>query len=83
MHPFKVEKLSQAFRRHDHTGLDKLYELWDEDTENSRNRAYLAGASEHQESLKKLMETDRLQFHDRSDRGWTPPPKGYAEKIDE
>ncbi|MBT3025727.1 MAG: hypothetical protein KME48_00995 [Candidatus Thiodiazotropha sp. (ex Ctena orbiculata)] len=45
--------------------------------------AFLAKASEHGESLKKLMETDRAQFHDRSDRDWTPPPKGYAEKIEE
>ncbi|MES9851072.1 MAG: monovalent cation:proton antiporter-2 (CPA2) family protein [Candidatus Thiodiazotropha sp. L084R] len=83
MHPFKVEKLSQAFRQHDHTGVDKLYELWDEETDIGRNRAYLAGASDHSESLKKLMETDRVQFHDRSDRGWTPPPKGYAEHFEE
>ena len=83
LHPFKVEKLSQVFRRHDHTGVDKLYELCDEDTDIGRNRAYLAGASDHGESLKKLMETDRVQFHDRSDRGWTPPPKGYAENSEE
>ncbi|MES9993834.1 MAG: monovalent cation:proton antiporter-2 (CPA2) family protein [Candidatus Thiodiazotropha sp.] len=83
MHPFKVEKLSQAFRRHDQAGVDKLYEFWDVDTDIGRNRAYLAGASEHRESLKKLMETDRVQLHDRTDRGWTPPPKGYAEKIEE
>ena len=81
MHPFKVEKMSQAFRRHDFAGLDSLYELWDENTEMSSNKAYLARAREHGATLKDLMEADRLQLHDRSERGWTPPPEHYAEKL--
>ncbi len=83
MHPFKVEKMSQAFRRHDQAGLDSLYDLWDENSDIASNRALLAGAKEHGETLKETMETDRLQFHDRTERGWTPPPKGYADKFDE
>ena len=82
MHPFKVEKMSQSFRQHDQAGLDSLYELWDEDTENASNKAFLARAKEHSATLTDLMEGDRLQLHDRSERGWTPPPKGYAEKFD-
>jgi len=81
MHPFKVHKMSQAFRRHDQAGLDSLYELWDVDTAMSSNKAYLARAREHRATLKDLMEADRLQLHDRSERGWTPPPKHYAEKL--
>ncbi len=83
LHPFKVEKMSQAFRKHDETGLDSLYELWDENTEMASNKAFLARAREHGATLKDMMEADRLQLHDRSERGWTPPPKGYAEHIDE
>jgi hypothetical protein len=30
-----------------------------------------------------MMESDRMQLHDRSERGWTPPPKNYADKFDE
>ena len=40
-------------------------------------------AREHGETLKDMMEADRLQLHDRTERGWTPPPKDYAEKFDE
>ncbi len=83
IHPFKVEKMSRSFRKHDQTGIDMLYELWDEDIELSSNKAFLASAIEHGKTLKDMMESDRLQLHDRSERGWTPPPKGYAEKIDE
>ena len=69
MHPFKMEKMSQTFRKHDQTGLDNLYELWDENTATSSNKAYLASAKEHSATLKALMEDDRMQLHDRSERG--------------
>jgi len=42
VHPFKVEKMARAFRRHNQAGLDQLYELWDENPDISRNRAFLA-----------------------------------------
>ncbi len=38
MHPFKVEKMARAFRRHDQAGLDQLYELWDENPDIARTR---------------------------------------------
>jgi voltage-gated potassium channel Kch len=83
LHPFKVEKMSQAFRKHDEAGLDSLYELWDENTEMASNKAFLAGAREHSSTLKDMIEADRLQLHDRSERGWTPPPRGYTKDLDE
>ncbi len=82
MHPFKVEKMAHAFRRHDRAGLDQLYELWDENPDIARNRAFLARAREHRETLKEMIEADRLQLHDRTERGWTPPPKGYIKDLD-
>ena len=82
LHPFKVEKMSQAFRRHDEAGLDSLYELWDENTEMAGNKAFLARAREHGETLREMMEADRLQLHDRSERGWTPPPRGYTRDME-
>ncbi|MCB1777712.1 MAG: cation:proton antiporter, partial [Candidatus Competibacteraceae bacterium] len=82
LHPFKVEKMSQAFRKHDEAGLNNLYELWDENTEMASNKAFLARAREHGETLRGMMEADRLQLHDRSERGWTPPPKGYTKHME-
>ncbi len=80
-HPFKVEKMTRAFRRHEAEGLDQLYELWDEDLETSRNHALMAGVRARTESLPDALFADRLQLHDRSERGWTPPPKGYDQAI--
>lgn len=81
VHPFRVHKMAQAFRRHDREGLDKLYELWDENPDISRNKAFLTQAKEHRETLKHLIDQDRLQLHDRTERGWTPPPKGYTKDL--
>ncbi len=81
-HPFKVEKMARAFRRHDGAGLDQLYALWDENPDIARNRAFLARAREHGERLKEMMEADRLQLHDRTERSWTPPPKDYTSDLD-
>lgn len=81
VHPFKVEKMVRAFRRHDASGLDQLYGLWDENPDIARNRALLARARQHRETLAEMMESDRLQLHDRTERGWTPPPKGYTQDI--
>lgn len=81
IHPFKVEKMARAFRRHDQTGLNQLYDLWDENPDIARNRAFLARAREHSDTLKDMMEADRLQLHDRTERGWTPPPKEYTKDL--
>ncbi len=82
MHPFKIEKMARAFRRHDQAGLEQLYDLWDENPDIAQNRAYLARAKEHSQTLKGMMEADRLQLHDRTERGWTPPPKGYTRELE-
>ena len=83
VHPFKVEKMARAFRRHDEAGLEQLYEVWDENPDVAKNKAYLARAREHAETLKETMESDRMEFHDRTERGWTPPPKGYTKEFEE
>lgn len=68
VHPFKVEKMARAFRQHDEAGLDQLYDLWDENPDIARNRAFIARAKEHGEMLKEMMTSDRLQIHDCTDR---------------
>ena len=83
MHPFRVEKMLNAFRQHDLSGLEQLYEVWDKDSELAKNRSYLARAREHGDTLRDLLEKDRYQLHDRSDRGWTPPPKGFTHQLKE
>ena len=81
MHPFRVHKMSQAFREHDEAGIEQRYELWDENPDMASNKAFMARAREHGERLQELMESDRIEFHDRSERGWTPPPRHYTDDF--
>ena len=82
-HPFKVEKMARAFRNHDDDGVEKLYDLWDEDLDLSANRAFIDGIREHADSLQEQISADRMQLHDRTERGWTPPPKDFGKESKE
>lgn len=83
LHPFKVERMARSFRQHDEEGLIQLYELWNEEPDLSRNKAFIARAKEHRGSLRQTLESDRQDLHDRSERGWTPPPQLNNEDIPE
>jgi len=74
-HPFKAEKMMRAFRSHDEEGLEQLYELWDEDVELSTNHALLELVRARTQSEQSVMARDRADLHDRTERGWTPPPR--------
>lgn len=82
VHPFKSEKMINRFKKHNEAGLEELYHLWDENTETAKNKAFLAGAKEHSETLQSMIQQDRSDLHDRTERGWTPPPKGYADQFE-
>ncbi len=82
MHPFKVERMARAFRRHEAEGLTSMYDLWDENPDIARNLVLQARIREHVGSLQDALNSDRLQLHDRSERGWTPPPRGINRELD-
>lgn len=81
VHPFVAEKMVRAFRRHDEASLTQLYELWDEHLELAKNHALLERVRARTASERDALSTDRADLHDRSERGWTPPPKGYADDL--
>jgi hypothetical protein len=33
------------------------------------------------ESEPLVLAADRADLHDRTERGWTPPPKGYGDEL--
>ncbi|WP_295608882.1 monovalent cation:proton antiporter-2 (CPA2) family protein [uncultured Lamprocystis sp.] len=82
MHPFKVERMARAFRRHEAEGLTSMYDLWDENPDIARNLVLQARIREHVGSLQDALNSDRLQLHDRTERGWTPPPRGFNRELD-
>jgi len=82
-HPYKVERMTRAFRRHQSEGLDGMYDLWDQDPDIARNLALQAHIRAYVGSLQDALNADRRDLHDRTERGWTPPPKGFAQELDD
>ena len=82
-HPFKARQLELAFEAVEREGLDGLYAKWLERPEGERlGSDYLNLFMELHELLRTRMSGDRDDRHSRTERGWTPPPKGYASRFD-
>jgi CPA2 family monovalent cation:H+ antiporter-2/glutathione-regulated potassium-efflux system ancillary protein KefC len=81
-HPFRAEKLTIAFDRAEMRGRDALYEAWLKKSDGERyGRDFRTLYMELEEALAGSMNADRADRHDHSERGWTPPPRHYAEEL--
>lgn len=84
MHPFQVEQMKNAFEEREKAHAGPLYRAWQEVEEGARfSHEYAELFLKMEESLSDAMKHDRSDTHSRSSHGWTPPPKGYAEKFKE
>jgi CPA2 family monovalent cation:H+ antiporter-2/glutathione-regulated potassium-efflux system ancillary protein KefC len=78
-HPFKAEQLRAAFDAVEREGREQLYRAWLERPEGERlGTDYLNLFMQLHDLLSERMGSHRDDRHSRSERGWTPPPKGYA-----
>ncbi|MFK8042612.1 monovalent cation:proton antiporter-2 (CPA2) family protein [Congregibacter sp.] len=83
-HPFRAQNLTAAFDEAEAKGRDALYEQWlRKDEDESFGRGFQSLFIELEEALHGMMLYDRDDGHARSERGWTPPPKGYTDSFDE
>ena len=82
-HPYKVERMTRAFRNHEDEVLDDIFELWDQDPDIARNLALQARLREHLQTLEDTLKSDRKDLHDRTERCWIPPPRRPHESSDE
>jgi monovalent cation:proton antiporter-2 (CPA2) family protein len=81
-HPFRATKLAAAFDRAEARGRDALYEAWLRKDEGERyGRDFRTLYMDLEEALGGLLSRDRDDAHERGERGWTPPPKHYAEDL--
>ena len=84
MHPFQTEQMKNTFIEREQAHAESLYKAWQEIEEGTRfSHEYVKLFIKMEESLSQAMKQDRSDRHTRSIHGWTPPPKGYAEKIEE
>ena len=79
-HPFQARELTAVFDEAEDRGRNMLYEHWLTKDEGERyGRGFQSLYIELEEALHELMLKDRDDKHDRGERGWTPPPKGYVD----
>ncbi|MFT6984870.1 MAG: monovalent cation:proton antiporter-2 (CPA2) family protein [Psychromonas sp.] len=79
-HPFLVEQQKAAYKRAEEQQSDKLYQAWTDESEGERfDNNYRKLFIELEANIKQEMAKDRLNKHSGSERGWSPPPKNYAD----
>ncbi len=82
IHPYRAEKLRETFDEQEAQSRETLYADWQEKSEGERfGTSYSQLYRQLEDVLEQIMQRDRDDRHARSERGWMPPPKGYAEKI--
>lgn len=83
IHPFKVEQMKTAFCKVDHHSREEIYEEWLKgDEENRFTKSYLSLFIEIEKRLVNAIKRNRLDGHDHTDSGWTPPPKNYLDELE-
>ncbi|MFM2587988.1 monovalent cation:proton antiporter-2 (CPA2) family protein [Vibrio sp. TBV020] len=83
-HPFQVEQQKAAYKRVEDKKSDLLYKAWEDDSEGERfDNNYRKLFMHLEEHIKLAMKADRSDRHEGGERGWTPPPKGYADNFDD
>ena len=80
IHPFHVERQKMAYKNIEEQQSDVLYKAWIDDASGERiDNNYLKLFIELESLIKNAVKADLHDKHSKM-RGWTPPPKGYAEK---
>lgn len=80
MQKFTARKAAKVFEDHDRDTLRELARHWKEDVSLFDNEDYVSVARERTKLMNDAMEGVNTEFHDRTDRGWTPPPKSNPTK---
>lgn len=84
LHPFRVEQMKTAMLEKEQRHEAEMYDAWkriDEDIKFSHQ--YTRLFIELEKALSEAMNYDRSDRHTRSEHGWVPPPKGYADQIEQ
>ncbi|MCR9311382.1 monovalent cation:proton antiporter-2 (CPA2) family protein [Vibrio alginolyticus] len=84
IHPFFVEQQKATYKRVEARKSEILYKAWEDDSEGERyDNNFRQLFIQLEEKMAEEMQKDRHDKLSRSERGWTPPPKGYADDFNE
>lgn len=82
IHPFYIEQQKSTYQRVETKKSDLLYQAWQQDSGEERyDNNFLQLFIQLEEKMAQEMKKDRHDKLARSERGWTPPPKGYADDL--
>ncbi|MBG6142212.1 CPA2 family monovalent cation:H+ antiporter-2/glutathione-regulated potassium-efflux system ancillary protein KefC [Labrenzia sp. EL_142] len=75
-HPFRARTRAKNFRNHDREMLEGLRENYND---GGVDKSYIDAMRAHSETLYEIMRAEQGDDrHERTERGWNPPPKGDA-----
>ena len=80
-HPFRAAQLKRTFIELESRMADEMYQSWVSSTEEGMGPGYRELFMQQEATMREAMSADRSDRHSPSERGWNPPPKGYAEQI--
>ncbi|PCD86934.1 monovalent cation:proton antiporter-2 (CPA2) family protein [Vibrio mediterranei] len=83
-HPFFIEQQKSIYKTIEDKQSDRLYKAWADGADGGEryDNNYRDLFIELEGFIKDAMQVDRNDKHSR-ERGWTPPPKGYADKFED
>jgi len=80
-HPFRAEQLKNAFIATENETVEDMYASWVSSTDHGMTPDYRELFMQQEAAIRAAMQGDRSDRHSVSERGWNPPPKGYAEDF--
>ncbi len=83
MHPYSAEKQARTYVKQDRAHLKQLAPLWDPSIPATENEPYVALAKQLSQTMEQVLGSADRDSHDRTERGWTPPPRGYTREVGE
>lgn len=83
LHPFYIEQQKARYKRIEIQKSNTLYQAWLDGSDNIRfDNNYRRLFMMLEDMLAQEMKKDRYNKLARNERGWTPPPKGYDDDIE-
>ncbi len=81
-HPFRAHRARAIFHQTEKKLTDDFFAAWKTTTKKgSINTNYRDLFKQQEVALHEAMKQDRIDGHSGTERGWTPPPKGYIKDM--
>ncbi len=81
-HPFRAHRARAILHQTEQKLTDDFYAAWETSVKEGKvNTNYRDLFQQQETALHEAMKQDRIDGHSGTERGWTPPPKGYIKDM--